>query len=192
MFNKRYIMLILTLVSLFITMCMVNETYAKYLTSATSTTSTSIARWRILVNNDDITLGSTSSNLITPVFPGSSNIQAGVLAPNAEGYFVLVLDYTNVDVSFNYTITVAPNANSPVNELVATSYVIDNGTEVDFNGPAIITGTAYLNDVVKTKNITVYVKWDDSLDLMDNGEDTDTTVGNQSGMLDVTISAVQI
>ena len=29
------------------------------------------------------------------------------------------------------------------------------------------------------------------MDLMDNSEDTDTTVGNQHGMLDVTISAIQ-
>ena len=192
MFSKRYIMLILTLVALFMTMCMVSETYAKYVTSATSTSSTSIARWRILVNNDDITLGSASTNLITPVFPGSTDISSGVLAPNAEGYFDLVLDYSNVDVSFNYTITVAVNEDSPVTELVATKYIIDGGQEVNFGANQAINGTVRLNEVTRTKNIRVYVKWDDTLDLMDNEDDTDTTVGNQSGMIDVTVTAIQI
>ena len=38
----------------------------------------------------------------------------------------------------------------------------------------------------------VFVKWDDSLNLMTNSQDTDTTVGNQKGMLDVSIRVVQI
>lgn len=192
MFSKRYILLILTLLSLFMTMCMVNETYAKYITSATSTTSTSIARWRILVNNDDITLGSASSNLISPVFPGSADISSGVLAPNAEGYFDLVLDYSNVDVSFSYSISIEPSDDSAVSELIATKYIIDGGQQVDFGNDKVITGTVRLNEVTRTKNIRVYVKWDDTLDLMDNDEDTDTTVGSQVGMVDVTITATQI
>ena len=42
------------------------------------------------------------------------------------------------------------------------------------------------------RNIRVYVKWDDDLALMTNAEDTDTTVGNQKGLLDVTIRVTQI
>ncbi len=184
-------MLVLTLFSLLITMCMINETYAKYVSSATSTSETSIARWKILVNNDDITLGSTSTSLITPVFPGNNDIGANVLAPNAEGYFDIILDGSNVDVSFNYTITISVNENSPVTELVPTKFVAD-GVEQSFNGSNSIIGTVRYTDSEKVKNLRVYVKWDDSLDVMTNQEDTDTTVGNQKGMLDVTISAIQI
>ena len=96
--DKKYILLILSFVSLYVTVCLANETYAKYISSATSTSSSSIARWRILVNDEDITVGATSTSLITPYFPGSDNISSGVIAPNAEGYFDLVLDATNVDV----------------------------------------------------------------------------------------------
>lgn len=192
MFEKKYIMLILTFFSIFITLCMINETYAKYVSVATSTTTTSIARWKILINNDDVTLGSTSSTLITPVFPGSNDISSGVLAPNAEGYFELALDASNVDVSFQYTITINANVNSPVTELVATRYSIGNDPPVDFGESKTLTGIIRLNDANKTRNIKVYVKWDDSLNLMTNAQDTDTTVGSQVGMLDVSISAVQI
>ena len=193
MINKKYVMLVITIMSIFMTLCMVNETYAKYVTSASATTNTSIARWRILVNNDDITLGATSTNLITPEFPGSDDIAEGVLAPNTEGYFDLILDGSNVDVSFSYTITIASNPDNPVTELVATSYMID-GIEYDFedeDNPEI-TGEIRLNDTDRDRNIKVFVKWDDSLGTMTNAEDTDTTTGNQHGMMDVSINVIQI
>ena len=41
---------------------------------------------------------------------------------------ISMLDATNVDVSFRYEITVEPNEDSPVTELVATRYQI-NGEE---------------------------------------------------------------
>lgn len=191
--NKKYILLILSFISMYLTICMANETYAKYISSATSTSSTSIARWRILVNNDDISVGATSTSLITPVFPGSENISSNVLAPNAEGYFDLVLDATNVDVSFRYSISIAPNENSPVTELVATKYAINGSEPVNFvDGNNTLEGTVNLSDQNRTVNVRVYIKWDDTLNLMTNAEDTDTTVGNQSGLLDVTVYAIQI
>lgn len=192
MFEKKYLMVSLTFFSLFITFCMVNETYAKYKTTATSTTSTSIARWKILVNNDDVTLGSTSTSLITPVFPGNNDINSNVLAPNAEGYFDIILDASNVDVSFKYSITTAVNPSSPVKELVATKYIINGGEEKTFDSTKTVEGIMRLSDTERTVNIRVYVKWDDSLNIMTNKEDTDTTVDNKKGILDVTVSAIQI
>ncbi len=191
--DKKYILLILSFISLYVTICLANETYAKYISAATSTSSTSIARWKILVNEEDITIGATSTSLITPQFPGSDNISANVIAPNAEGYFDLILDASNVDVSFNYTISIAPNENSPVTELVATKYQINGEDEIDFEeGSNSIEGTVNLNDENKTVNLRVYIKWDDTLNLMTNAQDTNTTVGNQAGLLDVTVYAIQI
>ena len=191
--DKKYILLILSFISLYITICLANETYAKYVSSATSTSSTSIARWRILVNNDDISVGATSTSLITPVFPGSSDISANVIAPNAEGYFDLVLDATNVDVSFRYEISIEPNANSPVTELIATRYAVNGAEPVNFvDGDNTLEGTVNLSNTTRTYNIRVYIKWDDSLNLMTNAQDTDTTVGDQAGLLDVTVYAIQI
>ncbi len=193
MFNNKYIMLALSIISIYITLCLGTDTYAKYVSTSTSTTSTSIARWKILVNNDDITLGSTSTSLITPVFPGNNDINSNVLAPNAEGYFDLVIDATNVDVSFRYTITVAVNADSAVQELVATKYVINGGEETSFaSGSQTISQDVSFQNRSEPIYLRVYVKWDDSLNLMNNSADTDTTVGNQLGKLDVTIHTIQI
>jgi hypothetical protein len=191
--DKKYILLLLSFISLYVTICLATETYAKYVSNATSTSSTSIARWRILVNDEDITTGATSTSLITPVFPGSNNISSNVIAPNAEGYFDLVLDATNVDVSFRYEITVEPNEDSPVTELVATRYQINGEEAIDFEEDEnTLEGSMTLDRTDRTLNIRVYIKWDDSLNLMTNAQDTNTTVGDQAGLLDVTVYAIQI
>lgn len=192
MLEKKFLMIVLTFSSLFITMCMISETYGKYVTVASTTTSSTIARWKIIVNDDDITLGSTSSSLITPVFPGNNDISEGVIAPNAVGYFDLVIDASDVDVSFSYEIEINPNEDSPVTELVATKYIINGGQEVTFGDEKKINGEVRLAQNNDPINIRVYVKWDDDLELMTNAEDTDTTVGNQYGLLDVSIRVIQI
>ena len=193
MINNKYVMLALSLMAIYITLCLGTDTYAKYISTATSTTSTSIARWKILVNNDDVTLGSSSTSLITPVFPGNSNIKNDVLAPNAEGYFDLVIDASNVDVSFKYTISISVNQNSAVNELVATKYIINGGTDTLFEeGSQSFTKNVLFENREEPIYIRVYVKWDDSLNIMNNASDTATTVGDQKGMLDVTIQTIQI
>ena len=193
MINNKYVMLALSLMAIYITLCLGTDTYAKYISTATSTTSTSIARWKILVNNDDVTLGSSSTSLITPVFPGNSNIKNDVLAPNAEGYFDLVIDASNVDVSFKYTISVSVNQNSAVNELIATKYIINGGNDNLFEeGSQSFTRNVLFENREEPIYIRVYVKWDDSLNIMNNASDTATTVGEQKGMLDVTIQTIQI
>ena len=193
MINNKYVMLALSLMAIYITLCLGTDTYAKYISTATSTTSTSIARWKILVNNDDVTLGSSSTSLITPVFPGNSNIKNDVLAPNAEGYFDLVIDASNVDVSFKYTISISVNQNSAVNELIATKYIINGGNDNLFEeGSQSFTRNVLFENREEPIYIRVYVKWDDSLNIMNNASDTATTVGEQKGMLDVTIQTIQI
>ena len=189
--KRKYLLISLTACSILICMCLISETYAKYLTTADSTTTAPIARWKILVNNEDITLGSTSESIITPVFHGTEKISNGVIATNAEGYFALILDATDVDVSFSYSISVTVNEESPVSELVVTKYMIDGGEEVivtDQND--FIKGTLELGTADRDKAIRIYIKWDDSLNIMTNEEDTAVTQLGEA-KVNVKISVIQ-
>lgn len=191
--KKKYLLISLTACSILICMCLIAETYAKYLTSASTTTTTSIARWKIIVNEEDITLGATSSSIITPMFPGTENISSGVLAPNAEGYFDLVIDSSNVDVSFAYSISTAVNASSAVKELVVTGYAINGGEIIPVtNQSETINGKVQLYNREQTTSIRIYIKWDDSLEIMTNEEDTNTTKNSNTAKLDVKINVIQI
>lgn len=191
--DKKKVLFVLTIISIYITFVTINETYAKYVSSASSKTVTSIARWKIVVNNNDISLGGSTTNLLTPIFPGNEHIKEGVIAPNVEGYFDIVLDATNVDVSFKYKINVLQSEDNPVKELVATKYKINEEEETLFtNNEQEINGNILLSETERIKNIRVFVKWDDNLNIMNNISDTNTTVNNQKGILEVSVNAIQI
>ena len=63
---------------LIISLSVIKNTYAKYITSADGDANINIARWKILVNNQDIEQNKELSNVITPVFDGNDNIASNV------------------------------------------------------------------------------------------------------------------
>ena len=111
--NKK-ITIPLCIICFLLCLFFIEDTYAKYITSTNESASMNIARWRILVNNKDIRENSTTNAVITPIFNGNDNINSGIIAPNSEGYFDLIIDATEADVSFKYKIEISVNQNSPV------------------------------------------------------------------------------
>ncbi len=146
-----------------------------------------IARWKILINNQDVTSASTLNNVITPIFPGNNNIASGVIAPTAEGYFDIIIDATNTDVSLSYEITTSANEESIVQDLVLSGYSIDEGERQeiieDENGNFKIQGDIRYNSQDKDITLRVYIKWNDDQEtgaIMNNQDDTETTTEEES------------
>ena len=131
--KRKHFIYILAFLSFVLCIFFIQESYAKYLTSTSENASINVARWRILVNNKDIREGNTADAVIVPVFDGNENIASGIIAPTSEGYFDLVIDATEADVSFKYNINFSVNDDSAVSDLVATKYSINNGNVVDLN-----------------------------------------------------------
>lgn len=190
--NKKFILL-LAFILLCITIFLVAQTYAKYLSSAEGQTTVNIARWNIKVNDLSITENTDISGTITPVFPGNENIASDIIAPTAEGYFDLVFDFDDVDVSFNYTIESTVDDSSPVKDFVIVGYSIDNGMRVDLIDTNIISEDILLDSNVTTRNIRIYVKWiDDGNATMNNQDDTIATTSNTPAIFKVNITFKQI
>jgi len=182
---RKYILL-LALFSAIISIFAVINTFAKYVTSAQQMTDIPIARWNIKVNDTSIKNGDTLTNVITPIFPGSEHIAEGIIAPTAEGYFDLILDCTDADVSFSYNITISPNANSSVSDIVTTGYSIDNGDILQFNDVQnSITDNIYYSSGITNRAIRIYIKWNDNsqTENMDNAADTAATLDVTNGAL---------
>lgn len=193
---KKFI-LFLAFVSACFCVFVIADTYAKYSTSATQITNIPIARWNIKVNNVSIKNGQSLSSVIVPVFPGNEHIADGIIAPTAEGYFDLDLDFSSADVSFSYTISMSPNENSSVTDLVITGYSVDDGeiTPFDSSTGNTLTDNIYYTDNIDARKIRVYIKWDDDINTatMDNVADTAATFDSSNGaLLDITASFVQI
>lgn len=193
---KKLVLIILALLFLVLLAFLINEIYAKYLSSATGNASIPISRWNITVNDVSIKENSDISAKISPVFPGNDNIASNIIAPTAEGYFDLTFDFTNVDVSFKYEVNVSTDETSSVQDIVATGYSVDGGEKITFtNLNESISDTIYLNDKIDSRTIRVYVMWNDDPDTssMNNIDDTESTLtSNSAAVLNVSVAFTQV
>ena len=193
--NYKKLLILLAVICLAITIISFLLIYAKYTTSANSQTDVPIARWNILVNNISIKDQSDISQTLQPIFPGNENIAKDILAPTAEGYFDLYFDYNDVDVSFKYTISLAPSEQSSVKDIVATGYSVDDGEIINFtNYNEDITDSISLDNPTRTRKIRVYVKWNDDSNTatMDNYADTESALSGNPALFNVNITFDQI
>ena len=190
--KKRLILLVV--LSIILCLFFVQESLAKYITAADETANISIARWKILVNDEDIRDENTVNTVINPVFLGNDNIAENIIAPTSEGYFDLIIDAREADVSFKYKISISVNQNSSVKDLVATKYVVNGGEPItmDINNQTIENTVLYGNNN-STINIRVYIVWNDGDgSLMDNSADTLATTSGNSAMMNVSLNFTQV
>ncbi len=188
---KKKIVLFIALISLFYLVTTIENTYAKYISSATAEADMTIARWNILVNNQDILNNSNFSNTISPVFAGTQYINSGVLAPTSTGYFDIIINGTNTDITFQYTLTMNLSSANTITDLKITSYTID-GVSHNFDGSPISEQIVF-NSGNKTRTIRVNVEWIDgiSTETMNNSQDTQAANGGTAA-IDVNINFIQV
>ena len=187
---NRKITFLLALLALFYCVSLIQSTYAKYLSTADADTNITIARWNILVNNQDISQNSNFSEVLEPTFTGNENIKDGVIAPTATGYFDITLDGSTTDVSFSYDISFSEADDNTVTDLKITKYEID-GHSYTYNGP--ISGNILLNDQNRALTVRVYVEWVDQTDdeTMINVDDT-TAANSGVAKFKVNVNVIQL
>lgn len=187
---NRKITFLLALLALFYCVSLIQSTYAKYLSTADADTNITIARWNILVNNQDISQNSNFSEVLEPTFTGNENIKDGVIAPTATGYFDITLDGSTTDVSFSYDISLSEADDNTVTDLKITKYEID-GHSFTYNGP--ISGNILLNDQNRALTVRVYVEWVDQTDdeTMTNVDDT-TAANGGVAKFKVNVNVIQL
>ena len=193
--NKKKMLLLLIFIIICVLVYTIIQIYAKYISTAQGNASINVARWDIKVNNLSIKNNTDISSTLVPVFPGTSNIASGVIAPTAEGYFDLNFDFTNTDVSFRYTVSLSVDENSSVQDLVATGYSIDDGQIVNIADQSLpISDTILHGSNIDNRKIRIYIKWDDNSEssTMSNSDDTLSTKSNNPALYSVNISFTQI
>ena len=163
---KKLIYSLLVIFSLTLCVFFVTESYAKYITSAQGNAN------------------------IKPTFLETEHIASDVIAPTSEGYFDLIIDATEADVSFKYKITLENADNAAVKDLKIKKYEINGVETLDTNG--YIEKEVLHKDNNQIINIRVYIYWDDSENsTMSNDDDTNATLIGSTD-LKVNLSFTQI
>lgn len=192
--SKQKLKVAIAIISLIICITQIGNTYAKYIESKEGSTDFTVAGWKILINDQDITTGAELSSLINPVYESNNNVASGVIAPGSEGYFDLEIDATNTEVSFSYNISINPSQQSDVSDLVVSGYKIGNGTVVPVQGGINnLTNTIHHNDLSKVVNLRIYFQWQEGQgEQMNNIADTSASINEGSGKLVVRAAFTQV
>lgn len=187
--TKR-IKIILILLTLSVTLSFMSHTYSRYVVDTTSNIEVSFAKWQVLVNSSDITDGTTTNLEITPVIEESNNVKANTIAPSSKGYFDIVVNPTNIEVSFDYKVTLKLlNENMP--DILISKYAILSDTYQE--GDTVTTNEITNNEITgsltydnETENFTfkpftirVYFEWFEGTNESMNDE-ADTTIGEDA------------
>lgn len=177
---------------IFIFILSFNESYGKYISSLDEGANIKIAKWRILLNDEDIRNISSINSVIAPVFDGNEFIKSNVIAPGAEGYFDLTINGDDTDVTFKYEIALNIASESPVQDLIITGYSINGNEKIETNDTTFEGIIAHDNE---NKNITIriFIKWDDSDNAsMNNIDDTEATLTNLPAKMNINLVFSQL
>ena len=186
-FRSRKTRLMLALISLLLLVNLMQESYAKYISSASANGGFTIARWAFVVNTQDVLANSTFSSTIVPSFDTNANIKADVIAPTSTGYFDIEIDSSDVDVAYTTTITLGQADDNTVTDLRFTGYKINTGSIQPINDTSATIQIAHqLNEVNTTNTYRFYIEWYDGQgEDMDNSDDA---VASDEGVAKVAVN----
>lgn len=176
--DKIIIMKVLCIISLIVTVISIQKTYARYFEKVDTTYNTNIKRWLIKVNDNIIHNSETLNEVMEPIITKNENVTNNVLVPGQTGYFEMLIDYTYVDLAFEYEFSI-----EQLNETALEDFEI-YGYEIIDGDNHTITETKEIKGIIdpinekdsageRKRKIRVLFRWNDAEgSIMDNKADT--------------------
>lgn len=171
MMKKINIIQIFFLLSLIITICLINTTYAKYTENINPNLHVTLNQWLIKVNEQDIMGEESFENILAMQLNNDNdNINENVLVPASTGYMEYIINYENVGVNFDINIEIKGIENI-IQDIEVYGYSIDDGEIIETSnediifensgGKAIFQEKISLLDGKTNQKIKLYLKWND-------------------------------
>lgn len=177
--NKLRILQILCIISILITIISIQRTYARYFEKVDTTYDTHIKRWLIKVNDHVIHEEANLSEVVQPVLVENENMNNNnTLVPGRTGYFDLVIDYTYVDLAFEYDFSIEQLNDTKLQDFELYGYEIVDGEESTVTETKEIKGiidptTEVNSKKEKKREVRILFRWNDGEgSTMDNSADT--------------------
>lgn len=191
--KKLKIIQTLFIISLLITISLINSTYAKYYEQLnTNYKLAGIKRWSIKINDTDIYEETNLNNILQPFIIDNENTKTNILVPGSEGYFEIEIDYTKVDLPFTANFVVEQTTDPMLQDFELYGYSVRNKSDEITEEPELKTiRVTKRNGIVdpmsftesfdptveadenKIKIIRAHFRWNDSTGVMNNAADTD-------------------
>lgn len=178
--SKLRILQILCIISLLITFISIQRTYARYFEKVDTTYDAHIKRWLIKVNDYVIHEESTLNEVVQPVIVEDANMNSNnTLVPGRTGYFDLVIDFTYVDLAFEYDFSIEQLNTTKLADFEIYGYEIVDGEN------SVVTETKEIKGIIdpttevnnageKKREVKVLFRWNDGDgSSMNNKADTE-------------------
>lgn len=184
----RRLRLLVVFASLSVTLGFMSNTYSRYVADTTGDIKIGFAKWQIVVNENDISDNTISTINITPTIDHNDNVEQNTIAPSSSGYFDITIDPTNVDVSFDYSISIGLlNENMP--DLIISEYAFlsntysegDSITRIPLENSTITDTFDIETDTKESFTVRVFFKWFEGTDEKMNDE-ADSLIGIDAGL----------
>jgi len=191
--KNRKFRLLLACLSLLLLIDMMQDSFAKYVSTAEANGNFTIARWAFMVNQQDVLNNSDFSTTIIPTFDADQNIATGVIAPTSTGYFDVTIDSTNVGVAYDEEISLSNGTNSTVTDLIFTGYKLNNGNTISFQNSTnpSFTISHSLNEQNRVNTYRFFIEWRDGQgENMNNSADTQASK-NGSAAVKINLRFIQ-
>lgn len=177
--NKLRILQILCLISLLITFVSIQRTYARYFEKVDTTYDTHIKRWLIRINEYNIHEETSLEKIVQPVIVDDENMNNNsTLVPGRTGYFDMVIDYSFVDLAFEYDFSIEQLNTKKLDDFEIYGYEIVDGDKSTITETKEIKGiidptTEVNSNNEKKREIKVLFRWNDGTgSTMNNKADT--------------------
>ena len=177
--NKLRVLEILCIISLLFTIFSIRRTYARYFEKVDTTYQTHIKRWLIKINDLNIHEAKSLSEVVQPVLVENENMNNNnTLVPGRTGYFDMMIDYTYVDLAFEYEFSIEQLNETQLKDFEIYGYEIVDGDK------STVTETKQIKGVIdpdkdlnsakeKKRDIRILFRWNDGDgSIMDNKLDT--------------------
>ena len=179
---KRWLV-ILFVIMLFFTCYEISTSFGLFESAQNIVVNSDIGKWQIKVN--DISVKDSTTFEVTNVkVSGEENVREDHFAPGTEGYFDVVIDPNDTDVSIRYDLTYRDDMIQ--NEQISISNVeVVSGSNVVKVGEKSYAGVISLDDIESGNNIVVrfYVIWSNN----DTNNEIDSLYGNNSMTFEIPI-----
>lgn len=154
----------LALVLLIITVFIILKTYGLFETKTELNVQSEVGKWVILVNNTDITQQeNTKFSVDKIIWDQNDEVKEEKIAPGASGYFDIVIDPTDTDVSVRYDIGFDFSEFENTN-ITITSIQEINDKKIVKTGDNKYTGIITLDEISAgtTNTIRVNIAWENN------------------------------
>jgi len=183
-------LLILTFFAI-LTCSLLITTFGIFESKVSNDTKIKTAAWKIQINDSIVTNEEKTFSINDVTWSTSNNVLEGKVAPGIEGYFDILIEPNETEVSIKYDLIYDMEYLKNINSAFTITKVEElSGNNLTLTDKNIYTGIISLNDIKDGKYhiIRTHVKWEDLDDNFQNDYKTGTTEANFEIPINVVVS----